>query len=75
MPFLFQKGYQPITTWSVNKFSLLIVVHYMGCCNFYINFSSMLPFIAVHISMIFSNLIFPNIIEAVRTTNAIVGVI
>ena len=51
MPFLFQKGYQPITTWSVNKFSLLIVVHYMGCCNFYINFSSMLPFIAVHISM------------------------
>lgn len=51
LPFLFQKGYQPITTWSVNKFSLLIVVHYMGCCNFYVNFSPMLPLMAVHINV------------------------
>ena len=37
--------------WSVNKFSLLIVVHYMDSCKFYINFSPKPPFVAVHISM------------------------
>ena len=49
--FCSKKGYQLITSLSVNNFSLLTVVHSTGCCIFYIIFPLMLPFIAIHISM------------------------